>query len=278
MKVQHRANVSLIFAHENEIPAVVAWPVFCWHSFKEQRSTMKWAKRIGVGSLLAVMLLSVGFVGWTQANRYVAAPAAVVSTPTARANGWLVFQPEQPAERGFIFYPGGLVDPQAYAPLAKQFAERGILTVIVPMPLDLAILNPNEANEVLARFPDVKQWAIGGHSLGGAMAAQFLASNPQLAEKIDGLVLWGARAQADVSELPVNVVSIFGTRDGIAPSNITDDMRLAGLPASTQLVPIEGGNHSMFGDYGLQRGDNVLTVSLDLARAQIVDATMSVFQ
>lgn len=238
---------------------------------------MKWAKRIGIGALLVVMLSTVGFVGWTQANRYAAASSAAVATPTARANGWLVFQPAQPAERGFIFYPGGLVDPQAYAPLAQAFADRGILTVIVPMPLDLAILNPDEANEVLAKYPDVKEWAIGGHSLGGAMAAQFLASNPQMADKISGLVLWGARAQSDLSQLPVKVVSIFGTRDGIAPKDINDAMRLAGLPRSTQLVPIEGGNHSMFGDYGQQRGDNPLAIPLDQARTQIVDATMSVF-
>ena len=238
---------------------------------------MKWAKRIGAGLVAVLILVSVGFVGWTQANRYAAAPAAIVSTPTARANGWLVFQPDQPADRGFIFYPGGLVDAQAYAPVAKQLAERGILTVIVPMPLDLAILNPNEASEVLAAYPGIKQWAIGGHSLGGAMAAQFLAANPQLAEKVNGLVLWGARSQADLAQLPVNTVSIFGTRDGIAPKDITDEMRLAGLPSSTQLVPVEGGNHSMFGDYGLQRGDNVLTIPLEQARRQIVDATMSVF-
>jgi hypothetical protein len=239
---------------------------------------MKWAKRIGAGLVLAVVLVSAGFVGWTQANRYTAAPAAIASTPTARANGWLVFQPDQPAQHGFIFYPGGLVDAQAYAPLAKQFAERGILTVIVPMPLDLAILNPNEANEVLARFPEVKQWAIGGHSLGGAMAAQFLSSNPQLAEKVNALVLWGARSQADVSQLPLKVMSVFGTQDGIAPKDIDDAMRLAGLPGNTQLIPIEGGNHSMFGDYGLQRGDNPLGIPLNQARAEIVDATMSVFK
>lgn len=238
---------------------------------------MKWVKRVGLVSVVVVLLVTAGFVGWTQANRYTATPDAVMATPTARANGWLVFQPDQPTNQGFIFYPGGLVDPQAYAPLAQEFANQGILTVIVPMPLDLAVLNPNEANEVLAAFPEVTQWAIGGHSLGGAMAAQFLASNPQHVDKVNSLVLWGARAQADISDLPINVVSIYGTLDGIAPDDINDEMRLAGLPANTQLVPIEGGNHSMFGDYGLQSGDNEMTIPLEEARSQIIDATLSVF-
>ena len=98
-----------------------------------------------VGLVLVIVLVTtVGFVGWTRVNRYAPTPAAAAVLPSAQTNGWLVFKPAQPTDKGFIFYPGGLVDAQAYAPLARQIAERGILTVIVPMPLDLAIFNFNE--------------------------------------------------------------------------------------------------------------------------------------
>lgn len=239
---------------------------------------MKWIKRISIALLVFVLVASVGFVGWTQVSLYAPTPAAAAVMPSAQTNGWLVFKPEQPADKGFIFYPGGLVDAQAYAPLARQIADRGVFVVIVPMPLNLAIFNFNAANQVVTQFPQIKQWAIGGHSLGGAMAAQFFVGNPQAAEKINGLVLWGARSNADISALPLNVVSIFGTQDGIAPADINDEMRLFGLPASTRLVPIEGGNHSMFGDYGLQKGDNPLAIPVEDAHRQIVDATVSVFK
>jgi dienelactone hydrolase len=220
-------------------------------------------------------IVSAGFVGWTKINRYEALPEAK-ATPTVRQNGWLVFEPEAPNGKGFIFYPGGLVDAQAYAPLAKQFAEQGIFTVIAPMPFDLAILDPNEATDILNAYPNVKKWAIGGHSLGGTVAAQYLESNPDQTQRIRGLILWGARLSKDidVSTFDVNAISIYGTRDGISPKNTTDADRLAGLPPTARLMPIRGGNHSMFGDYGLQKGDNASSVSASVLQRQIVMATL----
>jgi pimeloyl-ACP methyl ester carboxylesterase len=92
---------------------------------------------------------------------------------------WLVFRPaNQDPSIGLILYPGGRVDPRAYAPTARALAEEGYLVVIVPMPLNLAVLAPGRAAEVMAAFPGIKSWAIGGHSLGGAMAANFAHSNP----------------------------------------------------------------------------------------------------
>ena len=244
---------------------------------------MKWIKRIVVGLVIVVVLASAGFVAYTRINRYPALPNPTVLPllPTGIApNAWRVFAPSVPTDKGFIFYPGGLVDVDAYAWLGPELAQRGIFTVIVPMPLDLAILNPAEAEKVLKTYPNIKYWAIGGHSLGGAMAGQFLASHTQDTARVHGLVLWGSRLSAgiDVSKLPVNVVSIYGTRDGIAPKDITAEQRRAGLPGSASLVAVDGGNHSMFGDYGLQKGDNPLDIPLDKARKQIVGATLMVFR
>ena len=50
---------------------------------------------------------------------------------------------------GLILYPGGLVDPQAYAPAARDIASAGFLVVIPPMPLDLAVFAPGKAGEVI---------------------------------------------------------------------------------------------------------------------------------
>ena len=53
-----------------------------------------------------------------------------------------------------------------------------------------------------------------GHSLGGAMAANFVYTNPGL---VDGLVLWAAypASSNDLSSSEVRVVSISGTLDGL---------------------------------------------------------------
>ena len=232
--------------------------------------------------LIAVVALGGGVVGWTHLNRYPAtAEAAALVTPERRAaQGWLVFDPPSPATVGFIFYPGGLVDPAAYAPAAQALARRGIKTVIVPMPLDLAILAPNRADDVIAAYPQIQTWAIGGHSLGGAMAALYLSTRGDAAGRLRGLVFWGSRAPdgVDLSKLPIEAVAIYGTRDGIAPPNLSDADRLKGLPTGAQLVAIEGGNHSGFGAYGFQNGDLPATISAAAQREATIEATAALMR
>jgi len=239
---------------------------------------VQFLKRAALTVLIVLVIGVSGFVGWTRISRYPALPEAtrIAAQATQSAEGWLVFKPAQPSGTGFIFYPGGSVDAAAYAPLMQALAERGILTVIVPMPLDLAVLAPDRAGAVLGAFPEVQRWAIGGHSLGGAMAGQFLKNNPALVPNpIKGLVLWAARltTSIDISQLPLQVLDLYGTQDGVVPSGLTDEQRLVGLPATTTLTPIIGGNHAMFGDYGPQKGDNPAPANLGQARQQIIDDT-----
>lgn len=185
---------------------------------------------------------------------------------------WLVFRPadREPAA-GLILYPGGRVDARAYAPLARAIAAEGYLVVVVPMPLNLAFFAPGRAAEVVDAFPDVEQWAVGGHSLGGAMAANFVAGNPGL---VDGLVLWAAYPAGgdDLSGAQLAVASVYGTRDGLATLEEIEASRPL-LPADTMWTEIEGGNHAQFGWYGPQSGDNEATISREEQQAQVVAAT-----
>ena len=92
---------------------------------------------------------------------------------------WLVFQPDQEnVDTGLIFYPGGKVDYRAYAPFAQQVASQGFLVVIPKMPLNLAVFGVDEAAKVIQSYPQIQHWAVGGHSLGGSMAAHFAFQNP----------------------------------------------------------------------------------------------------
>ncbi len=222
-----------------------------------------------------LLIIAIGFVTWTRVSRYPALEDARAAAQTAkRVNGWLVFEPATQATHGMVFYPGGLVDAEAYAPIAKVLAERGVLVVITPVPLELAVLNANAADGVREAFPNVKSWAIAGHSLGGAMAAQYVATHASAAQPFQGLVLWGAPLSGgiDVSKLPIRVLSIYGSLDGLSPDLTATDRR-NGLPADATLLAVEGGNHAMFGDYGPQKGDNAAKIDMLAARAQIADAT-----
>jgi dienelactone hydrolase len=186
---------------------------------------------------------------------------------------WLVFRPvTQDPTTGLILYPGGRVDPRAYAPTARALAEEGYLVVIVPMPLNLAFFAPGRAADVMTAFPGVEDWAIGGHSLGGAMAANFAYGNPETAQ---GLVLWASypAGSDDLSGRDLAVSSIYGTRDGLATGDEIGASRSL-LPPDTQWTAIEGGNHAQFGWYGPQSGDNEATISREEQQAQIVAATL----
>jgi dienelactone hydrolase len=223
-------------------------------------------------ALVALLVVAtVGFLAWTRLARYPAFPeAAAVAEPAKTSQGWYVFQPAQPADTGFIFYPGGLVDPAAYAPLMKQLSDQGIMTVIVPMPLDLAVFGVNKANDVIAAYPDIKNWIIGGHSLGGSMAAQYAKDN---ASKLAGIAFMASYPAGDMSQSPLQVVTIHGSLDGLAtPTKIADSLKL--LPSSTQDVLIDGGNHAQYGNYGPQAGDGVATISREEQQQRTTQAVV----
>lgn len=188
---------------------------------------------------------------------------------------WLIFAPVgQDPTTGLVLYPGGRVDARAYAPAARAIAQAGYLVVIVPMPLDLAFFAPDRALDVIAAFPSVEHWAVGGHSLGGAMTARLAYQSP---EAVQGLVLWAAYPAAgdDLSQHDLAVTSIYGTRDGVATGEEIAASRPL-LPADTQWVAIEGGNHAQFGWYGPQAGDNEATISREEQQQEVTAATLQV--
>ncbi len=194
-----------------------------------------------------------------------------------KAGKWLVFRPrkEDPTV-GLILYPGAKVDARSYSPAARAIASRGHLVVIVPMPLNLAIFGIDRAAEVVEAFAHIEHWAIGGHSLGGAMAASFAAGNPS---KISGLVLWAAypAESNDLSAADLKVASISGTLDGRAvPEDL--DVRRKLLPQDTRWVAIEGGNHAQFGWYGPQEGDNEAAITHETQEDEIVAATVDLLK
>ena len=187
---------------------------------------------------------------------------------------WITFSPRNSVPNsGLILYPGGFVDPGAYAPAARQIAAAGYQVVIPSMPLNLAVLGANRASGIIAANPEIEHWAIGGHSLGGAMAAQHASRN---ADEIDALVLWAAYppSSVDLSERDLKVASIYGTRDGLVSQADIDASRVQ-LPPTTHFASIEGGNHAQFGSYGAQKGDLSPEISVEEQQAQVAAATVA---
>ena len=144
--------------------------------------------------LLVTLVIFTGFIVWAETPPLPMKQAIDSlqsdSNVTVTSSQWLTFKPTKTNyTTGFIIYPGGRVDYRSYAPLAHSIANEGYLTIVVPMPFNLAVFGANAANDVIKSYPEITSWAIGGHSLGGTMAAQYTYQNPS---KIQGLVLWAA--------------------------------------------------------------------------------------
>ncbi len=232
---------------------------------------MKWVQRIARIGLLLLLVAVVGFLVWAV-NPVAPTDRALTAVETAReVDGAWVFGAE--SETGLILYPGGRVDARAYAAVAEAIAAEGYLVIVPEVLLNLAVFDANRADEIIAAYPAVEAWAIGGHSLGGAMAAAY--TNDHLGI-IDGLVLWAAypAGSDDLSTADLPVVSIYGTLDGLATIDKIDASRPL-LPADTQFVPIMGGNHAQFGDYGEQGGDNAAAITTEAQQAQMTAATLA---
>jgi len=232
---------------------------------------------------LILVLVVAGFAIWASA-RMPAMPEALAAmkadaevTVETSLKGWLVYKSAKvEPSTGLVLYPGARVDPRAYAPAARALAAKGNLVVIVPMPLNLAFLDADRAAQVVGTYPSTRHWAVGGHSLGGAMAARVAKLHP---DKVKGLVLWAAYPDDgdDLSASNLSVVSIYGTRDGLATRDkIEASKRL--LPPNTRWVAIEGGNHAQFGWYGDQSGDGTATLSRAEEQDKIVNATDEIVQ
>lgn len=165
---------------------------------------------------------------------------------------WIGFgNPE--SETGVIFYGGAKVEEAAYIPLMTRLAEKGLYAVLVYMPDRMAILDTDRALDVMEDNPEVERWFIGGHSLGGAMAAGFAAER----EDVSGLFLLAAYS-TKAQEIPV--LSIYGDQDQVLNLEKYEEYR-SNLPEDTVELVIEGGNHAEFGCYGAQDGDGLADIS-----------------
>ena len=171
-------------------------------------------------------------------------------------DGSLVFEP-QGATKGLIFYPGGKVEHTAYIPLMYACYEAGILCVLIEMPFHLAVFDSDAADGVQEKYPEITEWYIGGHSLGGAMAASYLVDH---AKDYEGLLLLAAYATENLSKTDLSVLSIYGSEDKVLDKKDYEGNK-KNLPSDFEEVMIEGGNHAYFGMYGKQDGDGATSIT-----------------
>jgi dienelactone hydrolase len=239
--------------------------------------------RIALIVLAAVIAVSAAYATWWGMTPLGPTDSALLALESdalvvvSETSAGFEFSPaSQEPSSALVLYPGGHVDARSYAPLAREIAAAGYLVVVPPMPLSLAVLAPNAANKAVEAHPEVDAWVIGGHSLGGTMAAQYASRN---AETAQGLLLLAAypAGSSDLSDQSLAVADVVATSDGVLTWENWEEAR-ALLPASTKVVRIEGGNHAQFGDYGPQPGDNEATISAEEQRAQAAASALELLE
>ena len=170
------------------------------------------------------------------------------------------------ATTGIILYQGAKVDYLAYATLARAFADRGILCIVIDSPANIALTDNGKASNLINSYPQITSWYVGGHSLGGVVASREIHDNP---DAFDGLILLASYSNVDLTDLDINVISLYGSEDIILDTDSYEDA-LDNLPVVHELV-IEGGNHAQFGNYGWQSGDGEATITMDEQQAITAD-------
>lgn len=183
------------------------------------------------------------------------APVNTVKTQQDEEGNY-IFEPAD-ADTGLIFYPGGKVECEAYIPLMQELASEGIFGVLLEVPFNLAVFDVDAAEGIQEQYPEVENWYIGGHSLGGSMAASYVSEHIDVFE---GLVLLGSYSTADLSVSGLEVLSIYGSEDRVLDSEKYKENKV-NLPEHLHEVIIDGGCHAYFGVYGEQEGDGVPTIT-----------------
>jgi pimeloyl-ACP methyl ester carboxylesterase len=144
--------------------------------------------------------------------------------------------------------------------------------VVVPnMPLRLAVLDANRAGTIMAAYPNIKRWIIGGHSMGGAMAAAYAFKNPGSVAGLIFLASYPANMHA-MPDATLPVAMLYGTHDFITRKSEFEASHER-LPKHTQFIAIEGGDHYQFGSFANK--EVTATISRADQQQQTLDALRS---
>ncbi len=241
------------------------------------RRRRRWPKRLALAVAVVIALACAGFALYVSDYYHAASTNELLSgeneLSVVETNSYIAIGEsgtatgEAAADKGFVLYPGAKVDPHAYVPLAEDLAERGILCVIVKSPFNLAFFDMDAAQAIVENYPNVGAWWVGGHSLGGVVAAQFASAH---ADELKGVALLASYSAADLSETGLRVLCVYGTEDGVLNMD-SMEKNAANLPGHAGTIALEGGNHAGFGVYGPQAGDGEATISADAQQEQTAD-------
>lgn len=243
-------------------------------SFRPREPIRGW--RLMGSIVLAVLALAwLGALAWlrpfTAVEPALTAMASTATVVVTESPTQIVMEPGlDPRTTGVVFQPGAKVEARAYAAILRPLVDAGFTIVIPKQPLGIGFLAMGAFESARDAFPDIEQWVVAGHSLGGTVAAMDAEEHDaDDVAPVAGLLLYASYPASDMSTtLTSDVMSVSASEDGLAtPADI--EASVAMLPEDSGFIEIDGAVHAFFGDYGPQPGDGTPTISQDDARSQI---------
>ncbi len=225
---------------------------------------MRVKKTVKIITSFLIFLIIAGIVGFLiYVSQYYRADDSTITVINNDQSlefhdNYVVLGASNQSDEAFIFYPGGKVEYLAYYPLLEKLSQKGITCILVKMPFNLAVFNANAADKISNDFPEIKQWYIGGHSLGGAMASSYASKHKN---EIEGVILLGAYTYGNYPK--DKTITIYGEND-----NILDRSKI-NYPENVYVIA--GGNHGQFGNYGQQKGDGIPTITSEEQQGETVE-------
>lgn len=229
--------------------------------------TRKWKLRILVPLFAIVNTAVMVFLIWSSVYYHVDETALHAMQSDNLVNvertdsGWLFDGPSE--KEAFIFYPGAKVEEKAYAPLLRRLAEEEMDVYLVKMPFRLAFFGINKAGAIM-ETSDYDRYYIGGHSLGGTMAAYYAAKHER---DLAGVLLFAAYP---TEKTALDTLLIYGSEDSVLNMDRVSNAKEL-VSGRYREVVIDGGNHAQFGDYGKQKGDGTAKVTPDEQQSKTVE-------
>lgn len=237
---------------------------------KEKKAAPKKWCLVLLGILLLFIAAGGAFWKYTSDDYQATKKAIAVEkqdTDLTDAGNYIVLKGDSTAadyqkDRALLFYPGGKVEYTAYLPLLQKFQKQGMTCVLVKMPFNLAVLDPDAADAVIKKMPEIKHWYMAGHSLGGAIASSYVAKHEKT---IEGLILMGAYNYKEAADSQKTLI-LYGDRDKV--------LNRSKILSTDNSKVIAGGNHAQFGNYGVQKNDGKASISADKQQDLTVRAAM----
>lgn len=215
--------------------------------------------------VLSVLLIIMSVLGVYSVLRYDSASSNILEITESfdyeETDDWYVFANDltsKSASAGVVLLQKNKVDEKAYFYLANTLQKKGYNVFIPKNFLKQPAFSINIIDKMQKRYNNIDNWVIGCH---GNSCGTFERYSTQLTNKITGLFYLGALPKEKTIKSNVPICVIYGVNDSVINKSVLTDDNILYHSDNVEVYIIEGGNHTNFGYYKLDRNDTEASIT-----------------